>query len=215
MKTVRHLLIAAAAMLAAQSYMSEASAQCYSHGYNHFAPKPVVSRFYHFQMEGRAFAFDRVSGDIFCGNVKIGFRTPDGNVSLLPDAAARMAAAPGGAVVPGQGPVGGAGPVAGGQAPGVPAAPAVDGGARRLPRMALLRRHRARPRPRELLLLATATPSRQPRPPRQRLRPAAPSRCWDRVTILQSPPCPRSPRLTRPCCPASGVPRARTSWGAP
>jgi hypothetical protein len=127
MKTVRNLLIAAAAMLAAHSGTPESSAQCFS-GYDYYAPKPAVARFHHFQLDGRAFAFDRITGDIFCGNVKIGFRTPDGRVSLLPDAAARVAGvAPAGGVVAGQ--PAPAGQPAVGVAGGAPVAGAPAGGA--------------------------------------------------------------------------------------
>jgi hypothetical protein len=119
MKTVRNLLIVAATLLAA--YTSTASAQCYS-GYDYYSPK-AVSRFYQFQLDGRGFAFDRVTGDIFCGTVKIGVRTPDGRVNLLPDAAARIGGAPAGGVVAGQPAVAGQPGVAGGAALGGVAAP--------------------------------------------------------------------------------------------
>src|SRR5690242_2586210 len=110
MKTI-HQLLAAAALLAGSFLAADASAQqCYS-----YPASPAINRFYRFQMDGRPFAFDRLTGDIFCNNVKIGVRTPDGQVNLFPAAVAQLEAPVGGVVAgqPAVGAVGGGAPVGG------------------------------------------------------------------------------------------------------
>ena len=85
MKTLSYLLLTTAMTLA--SYQT-ASAQCYIHpGFQPKVIAPGIDRYHQFQIDGRAFAFDRQTGEIFCSGIKIGVRVGIGpGVKLLTSA---------------------------------------------------------------------------------------------------------------------------------
>ena len=134
MKTIKNLLLAGGLALTTAFASGNAQAQCLNGYHNYSAPAPVKGRYYQFEVEGRAFVFDRSSGDIFCEGKKIGFRDAKGEVTIFPNTIPGAAPAAGGVgqpVVGGPatgGPVTG-GPVVGSAAPGAPVGGVVGGGA--------------------------------------------------------------------------------------